>query len=84
MQSTLEEPPTRTALPTRPASRLHTRMADAGSLQGSGNSASSAPQVAVGAAELAEAIRVLASLGWLTVVADPDGRLSLRLAEDAS
>ena len=59
-------------------------MADAGSLQGWGNPASSAPQVTVDATELAEAIRVLASLGWLTVAADPDGELSVRLADDAS
>ena len=58
-------------------------MADAGSLQGWGNPASSAPQVAFGATELAEAIRVLTALGWLTVLVDSDSRLSLRLAEDA-
>ena len=83
MHSTLEEPPARTALPTRPARRLDARGACADGLHGRGNPASSAPQVEISATELVEAIRMLASLGWLTVVADPDGQLSVRLAEDA-
>ena len=83
MQSTLADLPARTRRPTRPARRLDPRVARAGGRRGRGNPASSAPQVGMGAAELAEAIRVLASLAWLTVVADSDGQLSLRLAEDA-
>ena len=84
MRSTLEDLPARTVARTRPARRPHTRVAHAGAFQHRDAPTTPAPPVGIGAAELAEAIRVLASLGWLTVVAGPDGQLSLRLVEDAS